>query len=258
MAPALAAGISVLVAIAAWGAGALTPGGAGAAALVGSSILWSTGWPGAAALGAFFLSSTLIGRLTEGRAARSDAQVERRGARQVLANGAAAALGGWCSWWATGLGLWVVTASLAAAAADTWATSMGALSRSDPRSLRDGRRVAPGTSGAVSGAGTLGGAIGATIVAAAGAGAARRTDLLWHATAIGFAGMLVDSLLGAWVQGRFECPACGEPSERRRHHCGRATRRLKGFAWLDNDGINALATTAAALSGILAWRLAGG
>jgi uncharacterized membrane protein len=33
---------------------------------------------------------------------------------------------------------------------------------------------------------------------------------------------------------------------------------VKGLGWLDNDGVNALATTAAALGGMLAWRLAGG
>jgi uncharacterized protein (TIGR00297 family) len=255
MPPALAAGISLVTALAAWAAGALTPAGAAAAALVGSAILSATGWPGAAVLGAFFLPSTLVGRITAGRTAGSDAQEERRGAAQVLSNGVAAALGALAAGRAPGLGLWLVTASLAAAAGDTWATSLGALSRNEPRLLLGGGRVPRGTSGAVSPAGTLGAGLGAALVALAAATAGRAPELLWCA-AIGVAGMLLDSLLGAAVQARFECPACARASERRRHRCGGKTRLVKGWPWLDNDAVNAVTTGCAALAGAALWRLA--
>jgi uncharacterized membrane protein len=67
--------------------------------------------------------------------------------------------------------------------------------------------------------------------------------------------MLGDSLLGATLQGRFTCPACDLPSERRVHRCGAATRLTGGWRALDNDGVNLLATTIAGLWGLAWWAL---
>jgi uncharacterized protein (TIGR00297 family) len=253
MAPALAVGVSLAVALAACRAGALTAGGAAAATLVGTAILGSTGWSGAAVVGAFFVPSTLVGRLALRRPGASDARGERRDAVQVLANGGAAAAGALAEYRAPGLGLWIVTVALAAAAADTWATSLGAWSPTEPRHLVSGRRVTRGTSGGVSLTGTAAGVAGALCVAAAGAAARGTVPLALWGTVIGIAGMLLDSLLGATVQARFACPGCGLPSERRRHRCGTPTQLTEGWGWLDNDGVNALSTVFAALAGALAW-----
>jgi uncharacterized protein (TIGR00297 family) len=256
MAPALAVAVSLAVAGAAWRSGALTQGGGAAAALVGTAILWRTGWSGGLVLGIFFLSSTLVGLLAGRRPTASDARGERRDEIQVLANGAAAAAGALAGPLGRGVGLWIVTAALAAAAADTWATSIGALSRTEPRDLVRRRRVPRGTSGGVSTIGTAAGVAGALLVAAAGAAGGGATRLLLWGTLIGTGGMLLDSLLGATVQARFECPACGAASERRRHGCGVPTRLVEGWRWLDNDGVNALTTLFAGLAGALAWSLA--
>ncbi len=253
MAPALATAVSLGVALAAWLGGALTGGGAAAATLVGTAILGSTGWSGAAALAAFFLPSTVVGRLSLRRPVASDARGERRDAIQVLANGGAAAAGALGEYAAPGLGLWVVTAALAAAAADTWATSLGAWSPTEPRLLLSRRRVPRGTSGGVSPTGTGAAVVGALLVAGTAAIAGHAARLAFWGTLIGTAGMALDSALGATVQARFVCPACGATSERRRHHCGTPTRLAGGWRWLDNDGVNALATALAGLAGVLAW-----
>jgi len=253
MTPALALGLSLAVGLAAWRARALTGDGAAAATLVGLAILWSTGWAGAAVLGAFFLPSTLVGRLGARRPGTSDARGERRDAIQVLANGAAAALGACAEPYAAGLGFWILTAALAAASADTWATGLGAYSRNDPRHLLSGARVPRGTSGGVSLVGTLGGLIGASLVAATAAAARGEPRLLFGGIAIGMAGMGLDSLLGAARQATFHCPACGMPSERRVHRCGARTQLVGGWRWLDNDAVNALATAGAGLAGALVW-----
>lgn len=251
----LALGIAALVAIAAWRLRALTAAGALAATAVGGLVIWPTGWPGFWVLGAFFLSSTVVGRLGA-RRRPEDADREIRDARQVVANGGGAAALAPLEWAAPGLGLWLATAALAAAASDTWATALGSLSRRPPRDILKGTVVAPGTSGGVTWPGTLGGLAGAALVAVAGAltDASEQAWRLPAAAAIGFAGMLVDSALGSGAQARFHCPACDRPTERRVHRCGTRTSHRKGWAWLDNDGVNAFATLVAAALGWLAWR----
>jgi uncharacterized protein (TIGR00297 family) len=253
LSPLLALPIAGAIATAAWRAGALTGPGAIAATVVGAAILATTGWPGGAVLLAFFVPSSAVGRIGLGRPSASDARGERRDPVQVAANGGAAAAGGFAEWLEPGLGFWMLTASLAAAAADTWATSIGRISPRQPRDLLTGMRVLRGTSGAVSLVGSLGAIAGAAMVAGVAALVAGSLALFTAATAIGVGGMLADSLLGATLQARFVCPACGVASERQVHRCGARTVRNGGLGWLDNDGVNALATTAAALAGGVAW-----
>ncbi len=230
----------------------MTTSGAWAAGAVATLVLFGTGWAGGAVLAAFFVSSTLISRVAPAPAGL-DPKGDRRDHLQVLANGGAAALGALLGRRDPGLGLWLVTGALAAAAADTWATATGALSRVPPRLISSGRRVPTGTSGAVSLGGTVGAAAGALLVGATGALAGRMPILLPVATLIGFAGMLVDSAMGSALQGRFHCPACDRPSEWRVHRCGAATVHRGGLAWLDNDAVNFAATAAAAGLAFAAW-----
>ena len=211
-------------------------------------MLVGGGWAAGVVLAAFFVSSSAVGRLSSGRSgAMLDESGERRNARQVLANGGPALVGALLGGHDPALALWITTGSLAAAAADTWATGLGARSPSPTRRLLVGPRVAPGTSGGMTSLGTAGGFAGALLVAATGAVAARDPGLLPAATLIGFAGMVVDSVLGATVQGRFRCPGCAIASERRVHRCGALTVLAGGLPWLDNDAVNLAATAMAAL-----------
>jgi uncharacterized protein (TIGR00297 family) len=254
--PLLAAVLSAVLSLAGWRARFLTPSGAGAAFAVGLSVLAGTGWVGGAVLAAFFLSSSTVSRLTESRQSRRlDPKGNRRDPWQVAANGGVAAVGGLVGWLSGEMGLWIVTASLAAAASDTWATSLGALSRRDPVDVVRWRRVPTGASGGVSIAGTLGGLAGAALVAGTAVAAGGPASLFLPAVALGMTGMVADSVLGATVQGRFHCPSCGTDTERRRHRCGTVTEHTGGWRWLGNDGVNALATGLAgcAAAGWWAW-----
>jgi uncharacterized membrane protein len=241
------------VALAAWRIGALTAGGALAAWLVGSAVVLGSGWGGGAVLAAFFVSSTAIGRLAPPRP-WLDAKGERRDAWQVLANGGPAALGALLGLIEPGLGLWIVTGSLAAAAADTWATSLGGRSGGEPRLLFFGPAVPAGTSGGMTPAGCLAALAGAAVVATTGVLAGAHPALLPVGTGIGFGGMIADSALGARWQGRFRCPACDLPSEWPAHRCGTRTIPTGGFTWLSNDGVNLAATMLAALAAGAGWR----
>ncbi|PYO26718.1 MAG: DUF92 domain-containing protein, partial [Gemmatimonadetes bacterium] len=127
----------------------LSRGGLIAACAVGAGTTWGLGWAGLALLAAFFLSGSLLSQVAE------RGEGPRRTARQVLANGGVATL-------AALLGAWTAAAgAIAAAAADTWATEIGAFSPFPPRLLTSGRRVARGTSGGITALGTLGGVAGA-------------------------------------------------------------------------------------------------
>lgn len=209
--------------------------------------------PGMLALGAFFVGSSLISRIAPDRSAALDAKGSTRDLWQVLANGGPAAIGALIP----GAGLWVVAASLAAAAADTWATSAGGWSRTPPRSILTLQAVAAGTSGGVTAAGTLGAVLGAIVVAGAAALISNGAPLFRMALLVGVLGMFVDSVLGAALQGRFYCPRCNRATERQVHRCGERSLTTGGLPWLTNDGVNAAATTFAATAGYLAWHLWG-
>lgn len=247
-----AAVVSAAAVFAAWWARTLTASGAIAAWSVGVLILHHTGWQGGAVLAAFFISSNLVSRAGPRAPATLDPKSDRRDGWQVYANGGAAAIGAAVSppdlW-----GIWIVTAALAAAAADTWATSVGIRSRAPARLVWSGRMVPAGTSGGVTPAGSAAAAAGALVVAATGAIAAGEPLLLPVGTLVGFLGMVADSTLGARVQGRFHCPRCDEASEWRVHRCGASTTRQGGLAWLNNDGVNFVATVLAACAGWAAW-----
>ena len=255
MSPALAAAIAALLAAAAWRARTLDPGGAIAAWLVGTTVLAGAGWLGGAVLLTFFVSSSAVSRIPSAATAPLDPKGTRRDAWQVCANGGPAAIAALLA--LAGVVppdalLWLVTASLAAAGADTWATSLGGASRRPPRNILSGALVPPGTSGGVSWLGTAGAGTGALLVSLPAA-LSGHSRLAVAATIIGMGGMLVDSALGASVQGRFHCPRCAARSEWPRHRCGTRTRHEGGWRWLTNDGVNAIATGTAALAGWLAW-----
>jgi len=250
--------LSLFIAGGGWAVRALTRAGAATASLVGTLILWRTGWPGMAALGAFFVGSSLISKLAPDRSVTSfDAKGSTRDAWQVVANGGAGALGALLVG-SEDAALWVVAASLAAAAADTWATSCGGWSRRLPRHVLTWTPVPPGTSGGVTVLGTTGAMVGAATVGAAAALTAGRPALLAVSLAVGMLGMTADSIIGAAWQSRFHCPACDLATERRVHRCGTRTVTAGGWPWLSNDGVNGLATGISALAGYVVWVWGGG
>jgi uncharacterized protein (TIGR00297 family) len=249
----LAAAVSAGVALIAWRARTLTNSGGVAAWSVGVLILHGTGWQGGVVLAAFFISSNLISRVGAEAPSALDPKGDRRDLWQVYANGGAAAIGAALCAPGSSLGIWIVTGALAAAAADTWATSVGTRSRTPPVLVWSRQPVRAGTSGGITPAGTLAAAAGALIVSATGALATGSPLLLPVATLIGFLGMVADSTLGAFLQGRFHCPSCDEASEWRVHRCGTSTTRNGGLVWLNNDGVNFITTALAACAGWASW-----
>ena len=148
---------------------ALKVNGAVAAIAVGVTIILGTHFRGLLLLGIFFVTSNLSSKYRHDEKIALKDMVEKGDVRdyaQVLANGGVAALFS-LIFAVTGeeAALFAYCVSLASANADTWASEIGVLSHKDPVSLFTGKRVAKGTSGAVSVLGTLAGLGGSALIA---------------------------------------------------------------------------------------------
>lgn len=214
----------------------LTRGGVAAAACVGGAVVWGLGWGGVIPLFAFLLSGSLLTRL-------SGAPEGPRTARQVVANGGVAAVAALAHYWPAAAG------AIAAAAADTWATEIGARSQKQPILITTGKRVPSGTSGGITPLGTAGGAVGAMLMALISTlvTAELRWRGLWVVVAAGATGMFTDSLLGATLQARYACPQCGRFMEHP-GFCHAPMQLVRGWRWLDNDAVNLIGSLAGALA----------
>ncbi|MDW8060027.1 MAG: DUF92 domain-containing protein [Thermomicrobium sp.] len=258
--PRLATGalLATPIALVAYRRGALDRNGAGASVAVGTVVFAAGGLAWSLPMIGFFVSASALTKLGTGRRRRrvpSPASTDRsaRTARQVLANGGVAAVLASYRFLCPGRADLTVPylGAIATAAADTWGTELGMLSPEQPRSLRTGRPVAPGTSGAVSTVGILATAAGAGLVALL----APRTVRRWPILVAGCLGALVDSLLGATLQVRYRCPHCGRILEERAHGCSGKVHRASGLPGLTNDAVNLIATASGALLAAVLARL---
>ncbi len=256
--------LSFVIAAVAYRAHSLSSSGAVGALLVGTLIFGLGGWAWGFLLIAFFVSSSALSHFRsagKARLAEEFAKTGRRDLAQVLANG------GWGALLAVVALLapdrWPVFAAfvgaMAAVSADTWATELGVLNPHPPRLLTTGKPVAAGTSGAVSlwglaaaGGGALFvGLVAAVLIPLEGALAAPRVAVLVVAALVGgMGGALVDSLLGATVQGIYWCERDSKETEKRVHTCGDRTRLLRGWHWLGNEFVNFVCSLAGS---VIAW-----
>jgi len=131
-----------------------------------------------------------------------------------------------------------------------------------PRNLVTLKPVPAGTSGGVTLYGWLGAILGAALIAIVGTLAKE-----WQAgtlvppsylvvpaslpviTIAGFAGCVLDSLLGATVQEKRRCRICETRTEKS-SHCQQVTQRIGGVPGLNNDVVNFLC---GALGGLVVW-----
>jgi uncharacterized protein (TIGR00297 family) len=250
---------------------ALSTSGVFGAFIIGSLVFGFGGWIWGLLLITFFVSSSWLSyyrRDDKVQVSEKFAKGSRRDLGQTLANGGVAAI------------LAVVFArfpepllfaafigAMSTVNADTWATELGVLSTVLPRSMTTGQRVPPGTPGGVTRLGIWAAVAGALLIGTVATLLAQVQSLLagggWGLQAIsypllavvgGFSGSLFDSLLGATVQGVYFCDRCRKETESPVHRCGRPTRLLRGFTWLNNDVVNFLSSLVGAmLAASLAW-----
>lgn len=260
-------GLALIISLAAYAVRSLSRSGALAATLLGTAVFGLGGLPWAALLLGFFISSSLLSRLFRRRKQSVEEKFSkgsRRDAAQVAANGGIAGLLAvvQAAFPHSPLPWLAAAAALAAANADTWATELGVLSPVKPRLITTGKVVEMGTSGGLSLLGTLAAAGGAAFIALLAVlfpPAGMPLAPGWVALLVtlgGLLGSLVDSLLGATVQAIYTCPQCAKETERHPlHTCGTPTLPLRGWRWLNNDGVNAACTLSAAAAAALSAAL---
>ncbi len=231
------------VAVLAWRFRALTPRAATAAGILGLVIWEAGGWSWALPVLVFFVLGSLAARL-RGRPSETRTPV------QVLANG-----------WVPGTLAYLhalhpspalavgYLAAVCEAAADTLATETGG---PQPRDILTRAPVPRGASGGVTLQGFLGGLGGAVAVGGTAWMLGYSAGGVGLAVLAGFLGSVVDSLLGARLQGRWRCRVCGKEVEMPAH-CGQPGIHLRGLAFLDNNGVNALASLVAGAGGWALW-----
>lgn len=213
----------------------LSPAGTLSALAIGASVWFGIGWRGVALLFVFLISSSL---LTPGGGQRRPIQ--------VLANGGCAALGALATR-LDPLFLFAFVGAVSAAAADTWSSEIGRRSPAAPRLITTWQRVTPGVSGGVTALGTLGGVAGAAAIGlAAWLLRLQPVNGVLVVLVAGVGGMLVDSLFGALLQARWQCPTCGAVAETPTPCHGPVTL-LRGLRWMTNDTVNAVATVSGAV-----------
>ena len=207
------------IAVAAWRVGALSRSGAAAAVAVGAAATFA-GWNWGGLLILYFLAGTIVSRFGRSEKERRTGGVVAKGgardATQVVANGAVFAACALCIPFGIAHAGAAAVGALAASLADTFATELGTLLGGIPRSVRTLRPVPVGTSGGISGAGTLGMVAGAAFVGGAAILLGVSAPFL-VVTLAGMGGAMVDSVLGATVQERRWCPSCESASERHIH-----------------------------------------
>ncbi len=213
----------------------------------------------------FFISGSLLSHLKNESKKLSLKNLAKPGPRnisQVIANGGPAAIFA-IAYAVKGNPIWFIgyLACLCESAADTWATEIGTLSKSAPISIITLKPMPSGQSGAISFWGTAASFVAALLTMASARFPADFIGLLpywpiqiWLAAAYaGFVGALLDSILGATLQGLFRCGTCGKITEEK-SHCGRKAIRIKGIGIINNDIVNFICSF---LAGILAlWMVA--
>jgi uncharacterized protein (TIGR00297 family) len=222
--------ILVLIARAATPLAALTGGILCAVLTLGRSPWYHSTLPALVTLFVLTWAATRFGKARKQQLGVAEDQ-RGRNAAQVAANLGVAGLAAAFSLVHPLPGSWytvMVVAALAEATADTLASELGEVVGGQPLLVTTFRRVAPGTDGAISLAGTVAGVSAALLVVAVSWATLKLTVADTTAAALGaVGGLFVDSLLGATLERR---------------------------GWLNNDAVNFLSTLAAALIAILLCR----
>lgn len=199
---------NVVVAVLGWTARTVTVPGAITGAVIGTIVVAGLGWSGWMLLLATFglaAATTRTGHARKQRAGIAESRGGRRGPGNAIANTGIAA---WAGVMAMGLSdpavaYLVAAAALATAGSDTVASEIGKAYGRTTWLVTSFRRVAPGTTGAVSTEGTLAGVAAAGVLAAVACGLGLIPAwTIGLVTASATVASLIEGALGATLEAR--------------------------------------------------------
>ena len=227
-----------------------------ASAAVGFAVMYGGGFQWFIVVAFFFVIGVGFTLYKYGYKRRLGGAQGKGGARNwphILANGGVASAVAVWNFFSPGAATAALfLGAISASAADTAATELGLLSRSQPRLITNpSRPVLPGTSGGVTPLG-FGGAVLASVVM--GVLAAYLGILADPYVAVvvcvsgGAIGAVADSLAGASVQRKGYCVVCLKPTEALRH-CGEPTKATGGNPFIENNVVNVLSSLVGGIVG---------
>jgi uncharacterized protein (TIGR00297 family) len=242
----------------------LNPSGAVGTFITGAVIFLFFGFGGWVVLIVFFVTSSVLTHVARPWAKKVADGIQKKGGErdymQVIANGGPSTLSA-LLYGLTGneIFLLIFGTSMAASNSDTWAGEIGITSNKPPVLITNPTKVVPpGLSGGVTFLGTAGGFAGSLVIALtwyfAFNGIYSRSDL-WTVASItiaGFAGCIVDSVLGATLQAHYWDTERNQLTEHEVRN-GKKFELARGIKFLDNDMVN-LTSNFAAIA--LVWVLA--
>lgn len=212
----------------------------------GGIVVWGS-------LIAFFISSSLITKISE----KSEKKMSKgRNYIQVLANGLVAAIFS-IMYYFLQMEIFLLAAvvSIATSNSDTWASEIGSLSRGKTFYILNFKLAPKGVSGAISGLGTFASVIGSLFIAGVFIGLYALVyglgfdDVLIFGgiiTICGFLGNLIDSYLGGSLQAKYRGIDTGTYTEKR-WLPNEKVILASGLALITNDAVNLLSGLAASL-----------
>ena len=212
----------------------------------GGIVVWGS-------LIAFFVSSSLITKVSE----KSEKKVSKgRNYVQVLANSLVAAIFS-ILYFLLQREIFMIAAvvSIATSNSDTWASEIGSLSKGKTFYILNFKIAPKGVSGAISGLGTVASIVGSLFIAGVFIGLYTLTYgmnlesfLLFGGiiTICGFLGNIIDSYLGGLIQAKYKGVETGTYTEK--HWLPNEKVVLaSGLALINNDAVNLLSGLAASL-----------
>lgn len=250
--------IALLILIIAYYLRAISPSGFISAIILGVTLFIFGGWICFAALIIFFVLGSAASGIGKKKKAIAEKLHQRHGARsiiQVAANGAPSLIFA-AVYYFTGTEacLLAAIACFAAAAADTFSSEIGMMSKKEPVSILTLKPTQRGISGGITILGLFGGFLGAIIISTL----AIPIFGINGGAAVVVAGLFssaLDSLLGASFQAKYQ-PQSGDGEFRlteRKTLGGAPLKLVHGFRWINNDVVNFISVIISGLILALIW-----
>ncbi|MDO4766262.1 MAG: DUF92 domain-containing protein [Eubacteriales bacterium] len=223
------------------------------AAIMTATTLYLLGSPWLAlSLHGFYLLGSSVSKVKNERKRNANRLQESTGARtwvQVVCNSLPASILVWFSYFFPKYPIFALLAFavFSAAAADTFSSELGTLSKAQVFDIITGKKVHRGLSGGVSFPGLIAGLVGSLLLSLFALPQFGLTGMIFVA-AIGFLGTLIDSVLGALFQRKY-LSASGELSDKAFETGQKPTQ---GFYWISNNTVNFLSLLLVSLIGHLA------